>query len=355
MKEKVIVGMSGGVDSSVAALLLKEQGYEVTGVTMQMWQDREDEKLFSSRIAEDAERVADYLGIPHLVLDFRQEFKCRVMDYFIDEYLHGRTPNPCVVCNRMIKWEALLKKGEELGASLIATGHYARIQELKNGRVAVFNSVTAEKDQTYALYGLTQHQLRHTLMPVGEYAKCEIREIAEESGIPVAKKPDSQEICFIPDQDYAGFIEREYHGEIPGPGNYVDKKGNILGRHQGIIHYTVGQRKGLNLAMGHPVFVTEIRPETDEVVIGENEDVFTRELVFSNVNYMGLEKVKEPVRLLGKIRYSHKGEWCTVYPEEDGMMKCVFEKPVRAVTPGQAAVFYDGDYVAFGGTIVRQL
>ena len=207
------------------------------------------------------------------------------MDYFVDEYLHGRTPNPCIACNRYVKWEALLSRSLEIGADYIATGHYARILKLPNGRYTVRNSVTAQKDQTYALYNLTQDQLARTLMPVGDFTKEEIRQMAEDMGLPVAKKKDSMEICFIPDNDYAAFIQRSA-GEVPGAGNFVDKEGKILGRHKGITHYTVGQRKGLNLSMGHPVFVTGIRPETNEVVIGEGDDVFSDFLVCGGLNWM---------------------------------------------------------------------
>ena len=259
MAKKVVVGMSGGVDSSVAALLLKRQGYDVVGVTMQIWQEESPAVTAAQGgccgfdAAEDARRVADVLDIPHYVMNFRKEFREKVMDYFVSEYLAGRTPNPCIACNRYVKWESLLRRSMEIGADYIATGHYAGIIRLKNGRYAVRNAVTTKKDQTYALYSLTQEQLAHTLMPVGDYTKEEIRQIAEEAGLPVAHKPDSQEICFIPDNDYAAFIDREAKERVPKPGNFVTTDGQVLGRHLGITHYTVGQRKGLNLAMGRPV------------------------------------------------------------------------------------------------------
>lgn len=359
MKSKVVVGMSGGVDSSVAAYLLKEQGYEVIGVTMQVWQEEDPHQQAQQggccglSAVEDARRVAEMLEIPYYVMNFRREFKKNVMDYFVEEYLQGRTPNPCIACNRYVKWESLLRRSLEIGADYIATGHYARVDRLKNGRFAIRNSVTAQKDQTYALYNLTQDQLAHTLMPVGEYTKEEIRQIARKQGLPVAHKPDSQEICFIPDNDYAAFIDREAVGRVPPPGDFVTEDGQVLGRHKGITHYTIGQRKGLNLAMGRRVFVTRIVPQTNQVVLGENEDTFTRQVLCDQVNYMAVEDLAEPKRVAAKIRYNHGGAPCVIEKQPDGKVLCSFDEPVRASTPGQAVVFYDGEYVLGGGTILE--
>lgn len=359
MSQRVVVGMSGGVDSSMAACLLLEQGYEVAGVTMQLWQEeaphiqKENDGCCGLTAAEEARRVAEQLGIRHFVMNFSEEFQTHVIDYFAKEYRNGRTPNPCIACNRYIKWEALLRRSMELGADYIATGHYARVVRQPNGRYALQKSVTAAKDQTYALYSLTQEQLSRTIMPVGEYEKEAVRKRAEEAGLIVAHKPDSMEICFVPDGDYASFIERET-GVKDEPGNFVDVYGNVLGVHKGITHYTIGQRKGLGLAMGHPVFVTEIRPETREVVIGESEDVFRRTLRADHLNFMSVPEFDGEVRAVAKIRYNHRGDDCVVRMLDQDTAEVVFDRPQRAVTPGQAVVFYDGDVVMGGGTIMRE-
>lgn len=358
-KGTVVVGMSGGVDSSVAALLLKKQGYDVTGVTMQIWLSEalydmaRSDGCCSLAAVDDAERVCDIIGIRHRVVNFRDIFKEKVINNFVSEYLKGRTPNPCIVCNRYVKWESLLSWALENGADYIATGHYARIKRLENGRFAVCRSKTAGKDQTYALYSLTQDQLSHTLMPIGDYDKETVRRIAENEGLPVFDKPDSQEICFIEDNDYAGFIDRYPGCVIPGPGNFVSTDGRVLGRHKGITRYTVGQRRGLGLPMGKHVYVTKIDPERNEVVIGEEKDVFSDTLHCTGLNFMAeddLPKGKEK-RLFCKIRYRHEGQWCRVTRTGEDELFAEFEEPARAVTPGQAAVFYDKDVIFSGGTI----
>ncbi len=353
---KVVVGMSGGVDSSVAAYLLKEQGYDVIGVTMQIWQDEEQAMQEENggccglSAVDDARRVAAALEIPYYVMNFKKEFKEHVIDYFVEEYQNGRTPNPCIACNRYVKWESLLQRSLSIGAEYIATGHYARVVQLENGRYTLRRSATLAKDQTYALYNLTQDQLKRTLMPVGEYTKEEVRSIAEKINLRIASKPDSQDICFVPDGDYASYIEEEAGVKVP-EGNFVLTDGTVLGRHKGITHYTVGQRKGLGLALGYPAFVLEIRPETNEVVIGTKEESMTTQLVARNLNFMSIEDLTEPLHVFTKIRYNHRGAWCTIEKTGEDEILCTFDEPQRAVTPGQAVVFYDGEYVLGGGTI----
>ncbi len=354
---KVVVGMSGGVDSSVAAYLLKEQGYEVIGVTMQIWQDEEQAIQEENggccglSAVDDARRVAAQLEIPYYVMNFKEEFKQHVIDYFVEEYRQGRTPNPCIACNRYVKWESLLNRSLAIGADYIATGHYARIVCLENGRYTLRRSANLAKDQTYALYNLTQDQLKKTLMPVGAYSKEEIRAIAEKIGLMVAAKPDSQDICFVPDGDYASYIEEKAGVHVP-EGNFILSDGTVIGRHKGITHYTVGQRKGLGLALGYPAFVLEIRPETNEVVIGTHEESMAESLRADHLNFMSIEDLTEPRRVFAKIRYNHKGVWATIEKTGEDEILCTFEEPQRAVTPGQAVVFYDGEYVLGGGTIL---
>lgn len=354
----VVVGMSGGVDSSVAAYLLKEQGYNVIGVTMHIWQ-QEDPSVIEDNggccgltAVDDARRVCDMLSIPHYVMNFKDIFKDTVIENFVSEYICGRTPNPCIRCNRYVKWEALLKRSLEIGADYIATGHYARIVKLDNGRYAITKSATDKKDQTYALYNLTQEQLSRTLFPVGDYEKEEIRKIAEKIGLLVAHKKDSQDICFVPDGDYGKFVE-ESGVKLPEPGEFVDKSGKVYGIHKGIHHYTIGQRKGLGISAETPLYVCDIDVENNHVVLGQNEDVFTNSLICSSLNYMGVEKFSDGDVISAKIRYSAKEAECRVTNLENGMLRCDFLSKVRAVTPGQAVVFYNGDIVLGGGIIEK--
>lgn len=346
--------MSGGVDSSVAAYLLKEQGYDVIGVTMQIWQeDKEYEEreggCCSLSAVDDARRVADKIGIPFYVLNFRDSFKKNVIDYFIDEYMEGKTPNPCIACNKYLKFDELLKKAQGIGADYIATGHYAKIEE-HNGRYILVKSDDDKKDQTYALYNMTQEQLAHTLMPCGEYTKDRIREIAKEIGLDVHNKKDSEEICFISDNNHGKYISEAMPGKVK-QGNFVDKNGNILGKHKGIVYYTIGQRKGLGLAMGRPVFVTDINPLTNEVVVGAEEDIFKTDLICKDINFIAFDNLDKSLELKAKIRYSAKPATATITPLENGKVRVSFKEKQRAITKGQSVVFYLDDLVVGGGII----
>lgn len=357
MKKRVVIGMSGGVDSSVAAYLLKQQGYDVIGVTMQIWQDKSKEAFereggcCSLSAVEDARRVCDKLDIPFYVMNFKQIFEKLVIDYFVDEYLQGRTPNPCIACNKHIKFDALLERAMALEAEYVATGHYARIMYDEGlERHIIRKSATPEKDQTYVLYNLTQQQLSHILMPLGDYNKQQVREIARDLDLRTANKPESQEICFVEDNNYGRFIDERRGGGIK-PGFFVGTTGKKLGTHKGIAHYTVGQRKGLGIALGKPMYVVEIIPDKNLVVLGDEAEVFSRELTASNVNLIALEKLEAPVEVRAKIRYSAREAAATVTPIGADRVKVVFEEPQRAITPGQAVVFYQDDVLVGGGTI----
>lgn len=358
MKKKVVIGMSGGVDSSVAAYLLKKQGYDVIGITMQIWQeDKEFEEreggCCSLSAVDDARRVANKLEIPFYVLNFRDSFKKNVIDYFIDEYVNGRTPNPCIACNKYLKFDELLRKAEGIGAEYVATGHYAKIEE-RDGRNLLIRSDDGRKDQTYALYNMTQYQLAHTLMPCGEYTKDKIREIAKEIGLDVHNKKDSEEICFIPDNNHGKYIEETLPGKIQS-GNFIDKNGNILGKHKGIVYYTIGQRKGLGLAMGRPVFVTDINPLTNEVIIGPEEDIFKTDLLCKDMNFIAIDKLENEMKVEAKIRYSAKPADAVIRPMDNGRVRVSFKEKQRAITKGQSVVFYSNDIVVGGGVIEKLL
>ena len=349
---KVIVGMSGGVDSAVTAYLLKLAGFEVVGVTLRTWMSADGKESRCCEI-DDARRAAYKIGIPYYALNCIMEFKNTVTDPFIEDYIKGITPNPCVICNRTVKWDKMIYTAGVMNAQYIATGHYANIVKLDNGRYTVGRAAYAGKDQTYMLYRLTQEQLSKTLMPLGNLSKEEVREIARKARIPVAEKADSQEICFVTDGNYAEYVETFAECDIPPEGNFVTEDGTVVGRHKGIIHYTVGQRRGLNIAMGYPVYVKEIRARSNEVVIGPEESLFSKEILVRDPNFLSIAGLSEGEKLRCKIRirYHHAGQSGTIEKQGE-RIKVVFDEPVRAAAPGQSAVFYDENEYVIGGGII---
>lgn len=352
---KVVVGMSGGVDSAVAALLLKRAGYEVIGVTLRTWDAGPDGEESRCCEIDDAREIARVLGIPFHTFNCVSLFREQVVAPFIRDYLDGRTPNPCVVCNRCVKWERLLHSAAVLGADHVATGHYAEVIRLPDGRFTVKTARHAEKDQTYMLYRLSQEQLAKTLMPLASYSKEEVRRLAREAGLSVSEKPDSQEICFVTEGHYSEFIREHADAPVPGEGSFVDETGRVLGRHLGVTHYTIGQRKGLGIALGQPAYVTGIRAEKNEVVLSTDERaLLCREIACGDVNWMSISGLKEGEALpcRAKIRYHHAAQSAVIKALAGGGAELVFDEPVRAATPGQSAVFYDGEDRVIGGGVI---
>lgn len=356
---KAMIAMSGGVDSSVSAALMLEKGYDCIGVTMKLYskadyiEDVMGKTCCSLDDVEDARTVAHKLGILHYVFNFQNDFSELVINRFVDTYEKGGTPNPCIDCNRYLKFDLLYQRAKILGCDKIVTGHYARIEMRKDGRYLLKKAKNISKDQSYVLYFLNQEQLAHICFPLGEYeSKDEIRRMAEKYGFVNAQKGDSQDICFVPDGDYVSFIEH-YTGKCYPCGNYCDLDGNVLGQHKGVIGYTIGQRKGLGIALGKPMYVCRKDVVTNTVYLGENDDLFSRELTAVNINFIPFDKIEgESMRLLAKIRYNQKEQPCTVTQIDDNTIKVVFDEPQRAVTKGQALVLYDGDIVVGGGIIV---
>ena len=353
-KNRVVMAMSGGVDSSLSAALLKEQGYEVIGITMKIWPSDEppvdnEGGCASLSAVEDARRVAYKLDIPFYVVNLEDIFGKTVIKNFKNEYAQGRTPNPCVYCNKVIKFGALLKKAKELGAYYMATGHYAKIEQNSKGRYILKRAADQAKDQTYMLYKMSQNQLRHVLFPLAEYEKQDTRKLAREYNLKVYDKEESQEICFIPDDDYKRFLKEKYP-KTAKVGPIIDVEGNRLGEHEGLPFYTIGQRRGLGLQDSKKWYVVELDPDRNAVVVGDNEDVFEKELIAEDLNWISIKKLKEPKEVEAKIRYNTPPAKATIYPTGEEV-KVVFSKPQRAITPGQSVVFYDREVVVGGGII----
>ena len=343
---RALIAMSGGVDSAVSAYLMQQAGFDCIGATMRL---HTAPGCGSSQDVEDARSIAARLGMPHYVFDFCDDFRREVIGRFIDAYEHGRTPNPCIDCNRHLKFDRLYREAEALGCDCIVTGHYARIEE-QDGRFVLKKALDASKDQSYVLYSLTPAQLAHTRFPLGGLTKAQVRAIAEEQGFVNAHKKDSQDICFVPDGDYAAAIER-LTGKTYPAGDFVDGEGRVLGRHRGIVHYTVGQRKGLGLALPAPLYVAEKRVADNTVVLAPNETLFSRRLCATEANWTAGTAPEGPIAVKARIRYQHAEQPATVTPQDGGFALC-FDTPQRAVTPGQAVVLYDGDVVVGGGTIL---
>lgn len=352
-KGRVLIAMSGGVDSSVAAFLMKQQGYECIGCTMKLYQN-EDAGIDKSRTCcslsdtEDARNVAFKLDIPYYVLNFSDDFRNKIIKKFADAYIHGFTPNPCIDCNKYMKFSKLYARARELDCKYIVTGHYARV-EYESGKYFLKKALDESKDQSYVLYDMTQEQLEHTLFPLGHLRKTETREIAEENGLVTAFKPDSQDICFVPDGNYAEVVK--LHSDIPvKSGNFIDIHGNVVGRHKGIIYYTIGQRRGIGISSSHPLYVCRISARNNTVTVGREEDLYSKMVFADNFNFIS-DIYIEPFRCSAKIRYRHKEQPALAIPMDNNCVKIIFDEPQRAVTPGQSAVLYDGDTVIGGGII----
>lgn len=356
MNKKAIIAMSGGVDSSVAAYLMKEKGYACIGVTMKLFQNDDvgvsrEHSCCSLDDVEDARSVAYSLDMPYYVFNFADRFREDVIDGFIDAYENGRTPNPCIDCNRYLKFEKLFHRAKELSCDYVVTGHYAQIDfDEKTGRYLLKKAVDDTKDQSYVLYSMTQEQLAHVQFPLGGMKKADARKIAEAQGFINAAKHDSQDICFVQNGKYSDFIE-QFTGKMYPEGDFVGTDGRVLGKHKGIIRYTVGQRKGLGIAFSQPMYVVKVDPAKNQVVLGTNEELFTTTLTAKDINLISVERIAEPMRVKAKVRYRHQEQWATVQQMDEDTIKVVFDEPQRAITSGQAVVMYDGDVVVGGGTI----